>query len=125
MKLDHKDKILYPIAFVLLILAFFFYPAIEKNRDPYGVIIYPMFFAGILSGVVGFVSGIKLKGLYPLFSTILFLVSIPLVFGAEQISSLIEFVDFSIPHIVVSYFGFFVGIIGRWRGMNKRKNITD
>lgn len=125
MKLDRKDKILYPIVLVLLILAAFAFPAATRYSDPFGAVIYPIFFAGILSGAVGFVSGIKLKGLYPLFSTVVFLVSIPIVFGAEQISDLIDLAGFSLPHLVVSYFGFFVGIIGRWYGMNKRKNIAD
>ena len=125
MKLNRKDKILYPIVLVLLLLSAFALPMMIKYSDPFGAVIYPIFIAGMLSGVVGFVSGIKLKGLYPLISAVVFLVSIPIVFGAEQISDLYDAAGFSVPHIVVSYFGFFVGIIGRWRGMNKRKNITD
>lgn len=125
MKLDCKDKILYPIVLLLLILAAFAYPAAAKYSDPFGAVIYPIFFAGILSGVVGFVSGFKFKGLYPLLSTVVFLMSIPIVFGRAQISNFDDLAGFGVPHIAVSYFGFFVGIIGRWRGMHKQKNISD
>lgn len=125
MKLNRKDKILYPIVLALLVFAAFAFPAMTRYSDPFGAVIYPIFFAGILSGAVGFVSGIKLKGLYPLFSTVVFIVSIPIVFGRVQLSDLYDVAGFGVPHLVVSYFGFLVGIIGRWRGMNKRKSIAD
>ena len=125
MKFDRKDKILYPIVLLLLLLSAFALPAAIKYSDPFGAVIYPIFLAGILSGAVGFVSGFKLKGLYPLISTMVFIVSIPIVFGRVQISDIYDLAGFGVPHIAVSYFGFFVGIIGRWRGMYKMKNISD
>lgn len=121
MKLCKRDKILYSVLLVLHILAFFVYPAIEKNRDPYGVIINPLVLAGILSGVVGFLSDFKLKGFYPLAVTAFFIISVPIVFGWEQINSGVDFAAFSAPHIAVNYFGFIVGLIGRWSGMHRRK----
>lgn len=121
MKFGKRDKILYSVVLVLQILAFFVYSAIVKSSDPFGAIIYPLVLSGILSCVVGFVSDFKLKGLYPLAVTLMFIVSVPIVFGAEQISSAEDFASFSVPHIVVDYFGFAAGLIGRWYGLNKRK----
>ena len=120
--MKRKDIILYTAAFILTALAFFAFAAIVKAQDPYVAVICPLILAGLISGVVGFVSLFKFKGLYPLAVTLLFLISVPVVFGTEQIDTALDFASFGVPHIVVNYFCFFAGLIGRWYGLNKRNS---
>ena len=83
---------------------FYLYPLFAIKIDPIGMVLIMLFVTILLSLIIGIISNKKMKYLYPLVISLLF---IPSVFIYYNESALVH----SLWYFVVSSFGLFLGII--------------
>lgn len=83
---------------------FYLYPLFAIKIDPIGMVLIMLFVTTLLSLIIGIISNKKMKYLYPLVISLLF---IPSVFIYYNESALVH----SLWYFVVSSFGLFLGII--------------
>ena len=83
---------------------FYLYPLFAIKIDPIGMVLIMLFVTILLSLIIGIISNKKMKYLYPLVISLLF---IPSVFIYYNESALVH----SLWYFVVSLFGLFFGII--------------
>lgn len=99
------------IILLIQIFMFYIYPLLDRMNDPFGLVLIILLITFILSTIVGVISKGKIKYLYPIIISILF---IPTIFIYYNESALIH----SLWYLTISYIGIFIGIF-----LSKLKNI--
>lgn len=88
---------------LIQILVFYLYPLLPILTDPMGMVLSIVLITFILSIILGAISKEKIKYIYPIIISLLF---IPTVFIYYNSSALVH----SIWYLIISYTGLFLGI---------------
>lgn len=92
------------IILLIQLLIFYIYPVFMGAEDAIGMVLFIVLSTFILSLILGIISKDKIKYLYPIIISILF---IPSIFIYYNSSALIH----SIWYLIISFFGLLIGSI--------------